>query len=293
MWPEERNFSAWLLAHSADLAEVLHIEIELNRAEQPVGDFFADLVGRDVTHSKKIVVENQLELSDHKHLGQVLLYAAGVLDAGTVVWIARGFRQEHLQALEMLNDNMEGFHFFPVQVSGEPPHLSRAVQPADKRKRGKQAKAGSLTPRAACYLRFWARFVERLAHEHPDWIRGGRTPAPQGNWIEMPSEIGSWISAAFGQGRRLKHELAIIREHADANLALFHSLESQRDALETSYGRRLMFEEKPGRKSCSVTDYLDNADVTEEDRHEEFISWFFDCGARLRRALERIRLPGS
>ena len=81
---------------------MLGIDVELERPEQRVGAFWLDLIGRDLTrdlaYGTVLIVENQLDATDHSHLGQTLLYAAGT-GAGTVVWIAKQFRAEHRQAL--------------------------------------------------------------------------------------------------------------------------------------------------------------------------------------------------
>lgn len=96
---EARDFTPWLLDHEDHLAETLGIDLELEASEHPVGGFSLDLVGRDLTNDGVFIVENQLEGTDHPHLGQILTYAAGT-DASSIVWIATSFREEHRQALD-------------------------------------------------------------------------------------------------------------------------------------------------------------------------------------------------
>src|SRR2546423_984150 len=91
---EAHDFTPWLLANADALADVLGIDIELTAAEHPVGTFSLDLVGRDLTNSCVLMVENQLTATDHGHLGQLLTYAAGT-GARTIVWMATSFREEH------------------------------------------------------------------------------------------------------------------------------------------------------------------------------------------------------
>lgn len=92
----------WLLANPQRLGEALGIDLELSAAEHPVGGFLLDLVGRDERNDTVVIVENQLEATDHGHLGQILTYAAGT-DASTIIWLATFFREEHRQALDWLN----------------------------------------------------------------------------------------------------------------------------------------------------------------------------------------------
>jgi Domain of unknown function (DUF4268) len=300
IWAHERfDFSAWLLENGDYLAEVLEIDLELERAEEPVGDFSLDLIGRDLTNEAVLIVENQLEATDHSHLGQVLLYAAGT-GAGTIVWISPQFRAEHRQALNWLNENTgDDFHFFGVEVTAirvddslPAPMLSLAVQPSEWQKRVREKTiASGITGKAKFYVDFWPRFIERAQAEHPGWTKRGPGVHPD-SWLDMSSGIsGAPINACFSQGKRLKNELYIDSGDADKNLELFRALESQEEILEGAYGRPLTFEELPNRRACRVAEYFEGADVTETERHDEFIDWFFDCGERLRRALAAVKIP--
>ena len=117
VWPHEaHDFTPWLLANADRLAEALGIDLELEAAEHAVGGYALDLVGRDITNDAVLIVENQLAVTDHSHLGQVLTYAAGTA-ASTIVWIATAFREEHRQALDWLNENTgDNAHFFGIEL---------------------------------------------------------------------------------------------------------------------------------------------------------------------------------
>jgi hypothetical protein len=113
---EAHDFTPWLLENGDRLAEALGIDLELEAAEHAVGGYSLDLVGRDLTNDAVLIVENQLDTTDHSHLGQVLTYAAGTA-ASTIVWIATAFREEHRQALDWLNENTsEDTHFFGIEL---------------------------------------------------------------------------------------------------------------------------------------------------------------------------------
>lgn len=139
VWRHEAlDFTPWLLDNADVLSEVLGLDLELETAEHPVGDFSLDLIGRDRLSGDLVIVENQLEQSDHTHLGQIMTYAGGT-DASHVVWVAPSFRPEHRRALEWLNERTdETTRFFAVEVKvvriGDSPYaplLSLAVQPND------------------------------------------------------------------------------------------------------------------------------------------------------------------
>ena len=118
IWPHEaRDFTPWLAENLIFLAKPLDMDLELAATEKRVGDFRADIVCRDRIDDTRVVIENQLEKSNHQHLGKVLTYAAG-LDAATIIWIAEEFRPEHRKALNWLNRNTRAaLRFFGVKIT--------------------------------------------------------------------------------------------------------------------------------------------------------------------------------
>ncbi|MGL5363518.1 MAG: DUF4268 domain-containing protein, partial [Bosea sp. (in: a-proteobacteria)] len=116
---EAADFTPWLAQPESLklLAETLRLgELTLQATEKDVGDFSADIVAleEDGTH---VLIENQLEATDHRHLGQVLTYLAGLEGEATIVWIATRFREEHRAAIDWLNANTnERFDFFGIEI---------------------------------------------------------------------------------------------------------------------------------------------------------------------------------
>ncbi len=114
---EAHVFTPWLAQHLSRLADVLHLgELALTGTEHRVGDFSIDILA-ETASGEVVVIENQLEQSDHGHLGQIITYAAGV-GASVVVWVLPRLREEHRAALDWLNQNTaESLRFFGVEVS--------------------------------------------------------------------------------------------------------------------------------------------------------------------------------
>ena len=293
VWEHEaRDFTPWLLEHADHLAETLGIDLEFDQSEHAVGGFSLDLIGRDLTHDAVLIVENQLQGTDHGHLGQILTYAAGT-DASSIVWISTAFREEHRQAIDWLNEQTrEDIRFFGVEIQvvrigdSRPAPLFRLVaQPNDWQKQVRTA-AQSKTrgARAELYEAFWTRYLGRLALEHPTWSNA-RKPSYQ-NWMDFPSPIrGTRLNPSFAQGDRLRHELYIDTGNKDRNRALFDALLSQREHIEAVYGAPLSWEELPNARASRIAAYLDDATVEASERHDEFIDWMFEAGERFRRAI--------
>lgn len=150
VWPSEaHDFTPWLLANAQALSEAVGMDLNLEAAEHPIGGFSLDLIGVDTATGDRVIVENQLEVSDHSHLGQILTYAGGT-DPANVLWLATSFREEHRAALEWLNKRTdERTRFFAVRVqvvrigtSPPAPLFTLVVQPNDW---GKKVRVSAVT----------------------------------------------------------------------------------------------------------------------------------------------------
>ena len=118
-WKHEAfDFTPWLAQpeNIKLLADELGIGIHVAQTEASVGPFRADIVAREAITGAKIIIENQLEATDHSHLGQLITYAAG-FDADTVIWVVRDVRDEHLQAIKWINEHTDArLKFFIVRI---------------------------------------------------------------------------------------------------------------------------------------------------------------------------------
>ena len=102
---EASDFTPWLASEDniTLLADALGMnELEVKGQEEHVGPFRADILCVDPGTDKYVLIENQLEKTDHNHLGQILTYAAG-LDAVTIIWVAERFTEEHRATIDWLN----------------------------------------------------------------------------------------------------------------------------------------------------------------------------------------------
>lgn len=127
IWPDEAaDFTPWLAENLDLLGKELGMNLELVEVEKAVGPFYLDILAREVEEGYPVVIENQLEWTDHNHLGQLLTYAVGC-DATAVVWVATWFRPEHKAVMEALNQLAEGKGWFlgvevgVIKIGDSPP----------------------------------------------------------------------------------------------------------------------------------------------------------------------------
>ena len=179
-WPDEaQNFTPWLAedVNLALLGDALGIQLELEAVEKQVGPFAADILAKEVGSDRWVIIENQIEPTDHRHLGQLLTYAAG-LDARTIIWIADSFREEHRAAIDFLNRaTTEDFAFFGIQVelyrigsSALAPRFSLVGKPNNWSKQAQAAKQlaeRDLSPIQKLTREFWAQLIAKSAKAYP------------------------------------------------------------------------------------------------------------------------------
>jgi Domain of unknown function (DUF4268) len=281
---ESQHFTPWLASaeNIALLGEAIDLELEVEAQEKEVGPFRADILCKDTSTGQWVLIENQLEPTDHTHLGQLLTYAAG-LNAGTIVWISEHFKNEHRAALDWLNEiTDEGFSFFGIEVElwrigGSPPAPKFNVisKPNDWSKQVRaSADRGTLTGAQEMQLDFWTAFREYM-REHSK-IRC-QTPRPQ-NWLNSPigrygchlsSVASTWDSVANCEGGELRVELVLDNDNSKT---FFEQLEAQRTEVESKLGETLTWHNPSGKRMKRI--YLRKA-VKLADRNQwpEYREW--------------------
>lgn len=115
---EAMDFTKWLSRESniSLLGEELGINIRVLQTEAGTGRYSVDILAKDEEDEKTIIIENQLEMTDHDHLGKIIVYASGH-DADIQIWIVKDVRDEHKQAVDWLNEHSdEHVNIFLVQL---------------------------------------------------------------------------------------------------------------------------------------------------------------------------------
>lgn len=264
IWADEASdFTPWLAREEnlAVLSETLGMELELEAQEKAVGPFRADILCKDIGSDAWVLIENQLERTDHRHLGQLLTYASG-LEAVTIIWIAARFNEEHRSTLDWLNKiTDEDFRFFGLEVElwriGDSPAALKfnvVSKPNDWSRSVAQAKRAldDLMRRD-----YWSA-LNAVLDQAAGPVSGNRKPQAR-VWMQYPIGRSRFsLSAVVNIGKRLiRSELYIGGGSAKA---FFHLLHEQKDAVEQDLGYPLEWEELPNRQDSRIAAYLNDVD---------------------------------
>lgn len=295
---EAQDFTPWLarVENLSLLAESLGMELEIEAQERNVGPFRADILCKDLLDGSWVLIENQLERTDHIHLGQLLTYAAG-LHAVTIVWIAAKFTDEHRAALDWLNEvTGEKFRFFGLEVelwrigsSPAAPKFNVISKPNEwSRSVGQAARlieSEDLSDIKSCQLRFWQTL-------HADLNGKGqlkqRKPLPQ-HYMNFPIGRSGFMLEALLNTREEKIGVGLYIQHDKAK-AFFHLLELQKSPIENELGFQPVWLELPNRAACRIVSFLNDADPTDETRWPEYRHWLMENLEKFDRVFrQRIR----
>lgn len=273
---ESSDFTPWLAQEEnlKLLGETIGIELELDSQEKEVGPFRADILCKDTSNDSWVLIENQLERTDHTHLGQLMTYAAG-LNAVTIVWIAERFTEEHRAALDWLNErtdekiNLFGLEIELWRIGNSPiaPKFNVISQPNDWTRTVQQAATGGeITSHKQWQLRFWTAFREFMEREHST-VRCQK-PLPQ-HWTNhalgrsgahLCSIASTWNSKTGTQGSEIRVELYM---NSSAAKQEFAWLQQRKDEIEKSLGYPLTWHNPEDKAICKLyarqdADWLDD-----------------------------------
>ena len=283
---EAAHFTPWLAQEEnlALLGEAIGIELELEAVEREVGPFRADILCRDVATDNRVLIENQLERTDHTHLGQLFTYAAG-LNAVTIVWIAQRFTEDHRAALDWLNEhtddkiNLFGLEIELWRIGDSPlaPKFNIISKPNDWSRTVQQAASGGgeVSELKQLQLQFWTAFRDYM-EEKKSFVRCQK-PSAQ-HWtnhavgrsgFHLSSSLTSRTSASSSRGPEIRAELWINGDRAKAHYA---QLVEQKEAIEAALGFPLTWHNDEQKASCKVYTAL-QANWQEEQHWPQQFPW--------------------
>lgn len=264
---EAGDFTPWLAREEnlGLLGDSVGLALQLEAQEKEVGPFRADILCKDTATSNWVLIENQVEKTDHTHLGQLLTYAAG-LEAVTIVWIAERFTEEHRAALDWLNEHTdEKINFFGLEIElwriGESPVAPKfnvISQPNDwirtvKAAAGQASESSELN---RIQLRFWTAFREYMEAKHSN-IRCQKPAERQ--WMDhgigrsgyvLAAIISTWNSVTSSYSSpEIRVEFVIKSDNAKGD---FSVLERKRQEIDQAIGSPVTWHNPLENKHCKI-----------------------------------------
>ena len=285
-WPNEaRDFTPWLAENIAELGEALGMDLELQETEAAVGGYSLDILARDRKTNDVVIIENQLEPSDHDHLGKLLTYAVGS-DANVIVWVAREFRDEHRQALHWLNwGTTDDRQFYGVVVelwridnSAPAPHFDLVERPRDWPKEKTPLvpeESAAVSNHDQPYKAFFQDLIDALQTNNFE-AAIGRTGRPLSLAFFSSGIRGFKYMTHFDKGHTAQISLMIDFSDRETNVALLENLEQSRDQIEYEFGQALYWDRIEGGKFCRIAIARPGSISDNEDILEVIKLWMVD-----------------
>ena len=292
LWKHEQyDFSEWLSQNENIelLNDILGLTLTDISKEVYVGSYRCDLVAVDESSGIKVIIENQLESSNHEHLGKIITYASG-LDAQVVVWIVKNAKEEHRSAIEWLNNNTNSdinfflieLHAYKIGDSLPAPYFEIIEKPNDFIKNNKvNGNKNELNNSQSERLIFWNRFNEILIDKgKPFNVRKATTD----HWYDVA--IGSSSS-------HISIELINKEKHVRIGLYMvddkeyFDKLFANKDTIETQLGIKLEWQRECSGNVSRVKYKLPGLDYDNHSNYDELINKSIDIAANMQKVFKK------
>ena len=254
------------------------MELEMSETEAAVGEFSVDILAKDLATGMIVIIENQFGSTDDDHLGKLLTYAGG-FDAYALVWIAEFVRDEHRQALEWLNDRTDestsafALELEVIKIDDSAPafNFKPIVVPNKWEKAARAASKGNPSQKGEAYKDYFQKLIDELREEYH--FTGAKVAFAQ-NWYSFASGIsGITYGTSFAQGDRIRVEVYIDRDDADANKKLFDWLLTKKAEVEEKIGTSLEWERLDNRRASRIAMYRTGTINSDDASLQEIRTW--------------------
>jgi hypothetical protein len=290
LWLHEAyDFTTWLSKNLDLLSDTLSLELSLVQREANVGSFSVDILAQ-TPNGNSVVIENQLEPTDHDHLGKLITYLSN-LDARAAVWVTSEPRPEHRRAVDWLNEMLPADKsIFLVRIeayaTGESSYAARmmiAAGPSHKQSRthhGQKETGG----RQAELHEFWRQLLKR-SNEKTSLYSG--VSSSKDSWLNK----GAGRSGIVYQYRVRQHEavvqLRIRGDTAAESQRMFNALHARKEAIEREFGNNLSWEPREGARACYIVGDVPGGGWADRDDWLEIHEAMTDAMVRFDRAFRR------
>lgn len=291
VWAHEQyDFSKWLASEEniKELSDTLNLSLTDIETEKFVGSYRCDIICKDELTGKNVLIENQLEQTNHDHLGKIITYASG-LDASVIVWIVANARSEHASAIEWLNKNTtDDVAFFLIEVhaytigdSSPAPMFKIIEQPNDFAKTTKSlASKGDLSESQMCRLEFWNMFNDVLEEKGKPFNK-------------HKASTDHWYTVAVGSSQCSISIDLVNKEHKirvglwiNDNKDMFDSMYSYKAEIEAAAGQSLDWFRLDNKKASIISLDIKGLNFKKKDNYPELMDTVIDKVVILRNAIK-------
>lgn len=291
---EAANFTRWLAEEEnlTLLGEEIGFEIKLLQTEAAVGSFNVDILAEEENTGRKIIIENQLEVTNHDHLGKIITYASGY-DAQIVAWVVKDVREEHRQAIDWLNEHTdESIEFYLVQIelwqtenSPYAPKFEIICKPNDWTKAVRSSvDRNELTDTKIRQLEFWTQFKEFSKKMQTKFHFQKSYPQ---HWTDV--SIGS-SQAHLGLVILSQENAFCVDFYIPDNKELFQKISRYKDDIEAELGEKAIWMDLPNRKASRVR-VLRSGSFEDMTKWEDAFKWILSEAEKFHRVFPKyIRL---
>lgn len=291
VWPHEAlDFTPWLAEDDnlALLGDAVGLDITLDETESSVGDFNVDIYATETGTDNKIIIENQLEDTNHDHLGKLITYASGK-SANIIIWVVKKAREEHSAAIEWLNSHTdEKIGFFLVEIklyqigdSDIAVKFEVVEKPNDWAKEIKHQNNNS--PILQARYGYWSAFNEYAFAN----IRFSKV------FNQRKASTDHWMTLSVGSS---SCHIDILQIRKDSNIGvewnirddkeLYHKLYEHKSEIESEMGIQLDWRELPDKKASRIV-ILKDADFENKDKWHEQFEWVMDIALKMKKAFKK------
>jgi len=280
---EDKDFTRWLEKNIEYLNEILDFDITIESREGPVGPYKVDLYGED-NFGRKVIIENQLEKTDHTHLGQIITYLVN-LEASSAIWITSKPIEEHIKTIEWLNETTPddiSFYLIKIEalkIESQPsvaPLFTLIKSPSNETKQiGAEKK--EYAQRHVLRKEFWTQLLDKSRKKTK-------------LYMNISPNIYSWVGAGAGKtginynyvinNRRAACEIYIDKgkafEDPNINKIRFDKLLKNKEKIEKEFDRKLNWERLDNRRASRIAIYFEGIGIKDKEKWDNLQDTMID-----------------
>lgn len=287
VWHPEPKFTEWLENNMDVLGECIGMNLSNVRREKDAGDFSVDLVAED-DNENQVVIENQLEKSNHDHLGKLITYLT-MLEAKVAIWIVSEPRPEHIRAITRLNESRTAAFYLvkveAIRISNSNPAalLTLITGPSEETRKVGDEKA-EMAERHIARKHFWTALLE--AAKSRTKLHSGISPGIY-NWIGTSAGVQGLLLSYVVRQHDAQVELYIDqdKETGEGNQRILEKLQENKESIEKEFGGSLLWETLEEKRACRIRYVVGIGGWQDEEKWPEVHKTLVDAMIRLEKAL--------